>query len=1298
MLGKSGKEDDGGIKMLRIPRASFNVNTTPAPSTPSSFNQPGHSSKDIGSKDIGPDIGTSPTGSSLLSQVGASDLLEQDDRPTFIIDLGNQATFEPGPLKILFANVSLRTSDGLLDMVIGRVGEGSSSSDVTTEFNEFKAWSVGLVRNHESLDISSPSFSYAGVTWTCCSLKRRLRLIRGSIMSAAGNFGSNLPLRGFPGALESREIRNAKSQSSTINKQEPSDYFGDAAYQRSLRSSPADGTREGTISPSGFRESTYSLAYQDSKPKVKQKFSIGPHSKSSSPAISPLDSRPNEFIHRTDAAGQLDHSLTSTAVHQGLFDWTRLPNTPALPSHIHFVRSINWASTPLGSIEGWSAEFRGFCNFIMACPHPAAIYWGEEFTIIYNEAFIPLVGSKHPRIMGQRYCDAWPESWDVIKPFLNKTYSTGQATMEDDDCLFIERSDSPGFLEETYFSWSLVPLIGANGSVAGVYNYAIERTRQKIAERRMLTLKEVGEKSAAARELTSFWDQLLKGLECNDMDVPFAILYSMTDESHSDLSLTRPDSDIGSKLCVFEGSLGVPPGHPATPPQIELNCRSEFLANLFRRAMKTSTSILLQTADGTLDAMWMEGITWRGFGDPCGAAVCCPIRLNSNDSALGFLILGINPRRPYDNDYDLFIQLLTQQISTSMASVVLFQEGITRATRAAQPAAMDHDELSGQSPEQTHETIDKGINFSHVAEYAPVGIFIANPQGRVTYVNSTWCEITKVRKEDNAIDTWMDCVKHEDKEMVRDLWSELVDSATAINAEFRLEACWEGPNGSKGDTWVLASAYPEKDPGGNLKGIYGSLTNISRQKWAEYVKKRRLEEAMEVKRQQENFVDITSHEMRNPLSAILQCADEISTTLSRSRSLRQPAPQITADIIDNSIDAAQTIALCAQHQKRIVDDILTLSKLDSALLLVTPTDVMPISVVQRALKMFDGEVQKADIKLDLKIDHTIRDSMVTWVKLDPSRLLQVLINLITNAIKFTTSQEKRIITVTLGASLARPLKESFHGVSYFPSRIKREDLTQNSDWGDGEQVFIHFAVQDTGRGLTEDETKLLFHRFSQASPRTHVQYGGSGLGLFISRELVELQGGEIGVCSKAGEGSTFAFYIKVRRSTAPPEALNHLPTAGLGKSPQVKPPNPRSATPSTARVSKAKESLPKCNLKVLIVEDNLVNQRVLQKQLQNLGCEVSVANHGGECLEHLQKSTFWAGCETSGLNLTVILMDVEMPVMDGLECAHRIRELQQTGQIIRHVPIVAVSGNVRSEQINRALDAGMACFSPFNSL
>ena len=448
--------------------------------------------------------------------------------------------------------------------------------------------------------------------------------------------------------------------------------------------------------------------------------------------------------------------------------------------------------------------------------------------------------------------------------------------------------------------------------------------------------------------------------------------------------------------------------------------------------------------------------------------------------------------------------------------------------------------------------------------------------------------------------------------------------------------------------------------------------------------------------------------MRNPLSAILQSADEISTTMIEYREGTQRNPRTINDIIDGSIDAAQTIALCAQHQKRIVDDILTLSKLDSALLLVTPVETQPEAVVRRALKMFEGELKTNDIQLEFCIEQSYRDIGIDWVKLDPSRLLQVLINLTTNAIKFTQTQERRTIVISIGASTSRP-SSSFRTPSpmsnlksiltYFPTRSTRKNITSGPDWGTGEEIYMTFAVQDTGRGLTEDEKKLLFLRFSQASPRTHVQYGGSGLGLFISRELTELQGGEIGMVSEKGVGSTFAFYVKGRCTPPPSIPLKDLMPSPVGTGREgAKSSQSNQTAPSpllkherptvTARTSSLERNI----LKILIVEDNIVNSKVLNKNLKNLGFVTYVANHGGEALEYLERSRWWKGVDKDGIELSVILMDLEMPVMDGLSCARRIRGLQADGIIIGHIPIIAVSANARSEQIATAIDAGMDDF------
>lgn len=416
---------------------------------------------------------------------------------------------------------------------------------------------------------------------------------------------------------------------------------------------------------------------------------------------------------------------------------------------------------------------------------------------------------------------------------------------------------------------SIIPLVGDDGSVVGLYNPAFEKTRRKIAERRMLTLREVGEKIAAAREITGFWGQVLEGLEFNERDTPFVLLYSVAEDFDSDVSSIHSTSTAGTKLCVLEGTLpSIPEGHRAAPAQIDLKAGWEGFAPYFREALATDRPILLETEKGTLDVDLIEGIEWRGFGEMPRAAVVCPIHptLGDSSSSLGFLVMGINPRRPYDDDYDLFVQLLSRQLATSMASVVLFEEEIRRGQRAAKMAALDRIELAEQLAARTQEARESETKFTRMAEFAPVGMFIANSEGRITYCNDMFYEISRHPKEVDNADDWVQAVKDEDRGLVSEWWTNLVVNKVPMTAEFRFKAPWEDRNGSKGDTWVLASAYPEKDSLGVLKSVFGSITDISQQKWAEDFQKRRMEEAVELKRTQERYNSDCSDDSFTPYS------------------------------------------------------------------------------------------------------------------------------------------------------------------------------------------------------------------------------------------------------------------------------------------------------------------------------------------------------------------------------------------------------------------------------------------------
>ncbi|KAI4805032.1 hypothetical protein E4T44_11307, partial [Aureobasidium sp. EXF-8845] len=785
-----------------------------------------------------------------LNTIGILELLDQDDRPAIIVDLAGDTNDTEPPLRPVFRNKSLLSCP---DLITALTGTGRDQDEAA--FVRFKAWALGSQVDGEGLPL--PTHVYAGTRWSSLTLRKRLRIISGVTAAMLDTSASRRSIKSTSAlAMDIPQPSSSLTISSlalSTAAEEADDYVGNAAF--ALISAPALAKIFPSITPSidvvddEARSTSSPFLSLDSR----RISPLGVHD----PML--LDTHPtivNKHILCAQTAGNVDWFDSSSAgfCQEGpCFDWTRLPISDSMPSHIKFARSIDWEKTPLGSIEGWSPDLRQMCNLIMASPHPAAMYWGQELVVVYNEAYVMIAGQKHPALMGQRYADAWSEIWSDVKDAFAIAFHTGEATMKDDDRLFITRNDH---LEETYFSWSIIPIVGGDGSIVGLYNPAFENTRRKLAERRMITLREIGEHTAPARNIKRFWGQVLAALDLNEYDIPFVMLYSVRDKTDSDALSIHSNNATANRQCVLEGTLGVPEDHPAAVSCFDLKTGMEGLGPIFREVMKTDKPALLEVGINDLPTNLLEGLGRRGFDDSCRNVVICPVHPTTGEAVLGFLVLGVNPRRPYDEDYSLFIQLLKRQLATSLASVVLLEEEIRRGQEAAKLAAVDRKELSEQLAARTQQAIESETKFTRMAEFAPVGMFIADSEGSITYCNDMWFEISQVSRDENTPDLhWMDAVNDEDREFVNKLWHDLIVDKKPQTGTFRFKSRWHGAEGLEGDRWVLLSAYPEKYEDEKLKSVFGSLTDISKQKWAEGVQKRKMEEAVELKRQQENFID-----------------------------------------------------------------------------------------------------------------------------------------------------------------------------------------------------------------------------------------------------------------------------------------------------------------------------------------------------------------------------------------------------------------------------------------------------------
>lgn len=530
-------------------------------------------------------------------------------------------------------------------------------------------------------------------------------------------------------------------------------------------------------------------------------------------------------------------------------------------------------------------------------------------------------------------------------------------------------------------------------------------------------------------------------------------------------------------------------------------------------------------------------------------------------------------------------------IWVEQTSVILSEEGEPKGFQCLVKDITDKKNVEEELKKIEQQREEYQFRLQSILDNTPLIVFIKDLEGKYLLANKSYRDAFQLTKEQIIGKTDFDLVSEENARRYREIDEYVIREQKNTEVEETIQLGGEMTN-------LLIVKFPLFDKDNNIYGIGGIASDITeRYLYGMHLIESKSKAEM-AEQLQEEFLANMSHEIRTPMNGIIGMTNILLNT----------------SMTDEQKDFLKVIKKSSDNLLVLINDILDLSKIKAGKLRIEKIDFRLRETLEHSINTFRCLIKEKGLTLRISVDLDVPDSLTG----DPHRLNQILNNLISNAIKFTVKGE---INLEIKA-------------------IQQEN----------KEVDLLFCVADTGIGIAKEKLKTIFETFSQAETETSRKFGGSGLGLSITKKLIELQKGSIDVSSTPGEGTTFTFHIKYA-------IANNTVAKQYG--------NVKQDTLKQDGLS---------GKRILIVEDNEANQKVIYHMLHNAGIEPDLADNGKVAIQLLE----------DGFEYDLIIMDLQMPEMDGFETTVYIRQ-----KLNLNIPIIAMTASaLRNEKI-KCLEIGM---------